>query len=174
MKKLILSCLFIFSSNVFALDLKIGVIDEQTIFENSSYGKNYQETMQKELQKRQEQFAKKEEELQKKHENFRRDKDILSAKERTEKEKELVATQQELQSMHEKLELELKKQDQKEHQKIGEIFKNAINKIAKEEKCDLVISINILLYKGDNIVDLTDKVIKELDQSYKANKNAIK
>ena len=157
-----LSCLS--AANVYADSNTIAVVNQQIAIENATCGKNYQASMQKELDSRQAKLTAKKDELKKKYEALQRDKDILSKNEFAKKEKEFERLQQALQKMHEKFETELGNKDQAEHQKINKLFLQAVANVGKDGNFDLVIPVNVVFYSGDKVTDLTSKVTSELNK----------
>lgn len=165
--KILLLCSLLGFSVVNASDYKVGVVNQQIAIENSLCGKQYQESMQKELDSRQVKLTEKKEIVKKKFEGLQRDRDILTKKDLENREKELDDLQQDLQRMHEKFELELSNKDQEEHKKIHKLFTRAIDSIGKREKYDLLLPSNVTFYIGNNITDVTNDVTTELDKVYR-------
>lgn len=163
--------LIVVAGSVIAAEDKVGIINQQEAIDNSICGKNYQAHMQKEVELRQNKLTEKKDIVKKKYDTLQKDKDILSKKELASKQKELELLQQDLQKMHEKFELELSNKDQEEQQKLLSFFNKAITNVGKDGKYAMILPGNVVFYAGDNLVNVTKNVTKELDKVYKEKNN---
>ncbi len=183
MKKLILGViLFVLSMELCAADtaattinvssavpsLKIGVVNTKDI-ENSLYGKEIYKKLEKEFNPRKDKFDEKQKELQSKGDLLQRDRAVLSDKERTSKEREVMKLQQEIQHLSETLDTEFKSRYQEELLAFNKIIDNVVTKIANREKYDLILPDRIVMFSNDHL-DCTAKIVSELDAQFKAKK----
>lgn len=152
-----------------AAEQKIGILQDQQVLENSLYGKETSKRIQTALSSKQGDIAGKEEHLQKKRDAFQRDETVLSEKERSERKQEIVKLQRDLQGLAEQYEMEMQELHQNEMQSFRKIILEELKKIAQKENLTLVMPQHLTYYYADGI-DVTDKLIKAMDESYKANK----
>lgn len=170
---LILISLFGIGSNCLAsptesTHLKIGIINTKSL-ESCLYAKDIQQKLEKEFNPRGEKFQAKKQEFQNKQDLFQRDKAILSEKERIAKERELTKLQQEAQHMFENLGTEFKSRQEELQVSFNKIVDDIVSKFAKQEKYDLVLPDQVILYSND-VLDCTDKIVNLLDAQFKAKK----
>ena len=149
-------------------NLKIGIINTKNL-ENCLYAKDIQKKLEKEFNPRGDKFQVKKQELQSKQELLQRDKAVLSEKERIAKERELTKLQQEAQHMFESLDTEFKSRQQEELIAFNKVVDNAVANLAKQEKYDLILPDQVVLYNTDAL-DCTDKIITALDAQFKGKK----
>lgn len=157
-------------SNVFANGsvLKVGIINSKEL-ENCLYAKDIKKKLEKEFNPKNDVFNAKQKEFQSKAELFERDRAVLSEKERISKERELTKLQQELQHMADSLDIEVKSRFQEELITFNKIVDDAIDKLAKAEKYDLIFPDQAVKYSKESF-DCTAKIIAEVDAKFKAKK----
>ncbi len=148
--------------------LKIGIINTKNL-ENCLYAKHLQKNLEKEFTPRTDKFEVKKQELQSKQELFQRDKAVLSEKERMAKDRELTKLQQEVQHMFESLGSEFKSRQQEESVVFNKIIDDAVAHLAKQEKYDLILIDQVVLYNAD-FLDCTNKIITAVDAKFKSKK----
>ena len=161
-KLLVLSIFAGTCSIAWAGNLNIGVIDTNLIFEQSSQAKAAQTRIEKEFKPRQEKLVAREKSLQEKMNNFERDKEVLSEKDRLAQSRDISRLQQEYQRLAQELNYDAQVKQREEVEKFQSLVSNAVNKVAKDGKYDLILPSHMLAYSSDAI-NITDKVIKALE-----------
>ena len=154
------------ASGIASADLKIGLVDKQTLGNDSLYAKNVNERMRKEFSARNDALVAKQMELKAKYEGLERDKDILSTAERAKKEKEIAKLEQTLKSEGESFQSELMQRQETERASFEKIVSEVLNNLAKEEKLDMILEQQVALYSGAQS-DYTNKALQALDKRYK-------
>lgn len=160
-KKTILTMLAVIASvNAFA---KIAVVNSQYILENSEVTKSMNIEIKDATKKAQEELTAKEEELMKKQEELVNKRAILKAeeykKQEIELQKEVIAFRKEVKKIQQTLGIQNKQAMQEIAGKISEI----VERIAKKEGYEIVMSKGLLMYSSDKI-DITKQVIEELNK----------
>jgi outer membrane protein len=172
MKKIIglsvFSLIFVFSTSfpVFSADVaKIGIVDFQKIFANSSAGK----LVAKKLQAKGQEFSLKLKNMQKEilelEKNLKRESMVLSQEKRDEKGREYRIKVNDFNQSQKKLQYDLKTLETKEINKMQKNVFGIVQKIGKKEGYLLVIERSNagVIYNPESI-DITDKVIKEYNK----------
>lgn len=157
-------CLFSFS--VSAATLKVGVINPQKLFSDSPQAKKAEKSLENEFSARHQKVSSLRKDLETKANDYNRDKDVLSQKDRLEKEKELNRLRQDFQRMASELDVDIKVKRNEILSAFDKEFKEVVNDIAKKEKFDLILPHQIIIYNGSNI-DITDKVLEVLKKRSK-------
>ncbi len=147
--------------------LRVGIVNQQVIFEESSLGKKMRNKLQGEIESKQKEFNGRQVNLQKKQEELSKNKDIMTEKEREHKEGQLMRAQKDMQKLYDQMQGELEDKKQEETQKFDKLFAEAVSAVAKAENIDLVLPDNVILY-ANNKLDLTSKVLAAVNSSHAA------
>lgn len=143
---------------------KIGVLDWEVILTESPQAKEAKSRLDKEFQARKDKLYSTQKEYQTKQEKLQKDRDILSEAERVKLDKELGKMQQELRHMDEELRSDYTLSHRDEMDKFVKIVREVVEKLAQEEKYDLVIPQEATLYMA-NRIDVTEKVLQRLNKT---------
>lgn len=146
---------------------RIGVLDWQLLLSKSPQAEDASKRLEKEFQGPKEKFINKQKEFQVRREKMQRDADVMSVAERGKKEKELVKMEQDLRRMDEELRSEYTTRHQEEMSNFIKEVKDVLDKVADEEKYDLVLSQEAALYVAERI-DITAKVLEKLEKKSKS------
>ena len=147
-------------------DLKIAVVDLESVVATSKRGAKIQKDLQDELKKAQEKLDAKKSEFEKLAASYEKQKASLSDSARMQKEEELVKTQRELQRSANDMQESL---NRKRDTALGEVFKDVMKiteNIAQKNGYSLVLNkksqLPVVLYASDTI-DISSDVTKALD-----------
>lgn len=140
---------------------KIGVLDWELLLTESPQAKEAKTRLDKEFQGRKDKLYSTQKEYQSKQEKLQRDREIMSEPERVKLDKELSKMQQELRHMDEEFRADYTASHRDEMEKFVKTVREVVEKIAKEEKYDLVIPQEATLYMA-NRIDVTEKVLQYL------------
>jgi outer membrane protein len=158
-----------FGATAMAADVKIGVIEPQKILDGTKSGKKIKDSLQEYVKSRQKIIDLEEEELKRIEEDLVKQKDVLSADAKKDKEetfrKRMMEYQRKVGALNQEVQVKKKEVLDDFNRNLEQIVKT----IADKEKLSLVVE------KGDNgagalviyshpSLDLTDRVIKELDK----------
>lgn len=162
---LIVTFVFIFSSN--AADVaKIGVVDFQRIFKNSTAGKAAMAELTQQGKKMQAELEKKKSEIEEIQKTIERQAAVISKAAREEKKRELQIKIYDFKNLEQKYRSEIKKNERK---KVISIQKEALKiaqDIGKKEGYLIILDKSVAVYVPKTL-DLTDKVIQEYNAGYK-------
>ena len=162
---LILIFVFVFSSN--AADVaKIGVVDFQRIFKNSTAGKAALAELTQQGKKMQAELEKKKSEIEEIQKTIERQAAVISKAAREEKKRELQIKIYDFKNLEQKYRSEIKKNERK---KVISIQKEALKiaqDIGKKEGYLIIFEKSVAVYVPKTL-DLTDKVIQEYNAGYK-------
>jgi outer membrane protein len=156
-----------FSVNAVATggSLKIGFFDLQAAIMQSDTGKKFIEEMQKEEDNLNSAVEQKTRAFVAAKDEYEKKKDVMDAKARSRKEKELGDMATELQKMRSESSAKLKEQVSAARAPIFQKARDVANKIGRDEKYDFIIEKNALYFEGNEKDDLTKRIAAELDKS---------
>lgn len=167
---MVLSVCLGFGSVAMAADLsstKIGVLDWQILLTKAPQAEAAAKRLEKEFQAPKDKLVNKQKEFQAKREKMQRDVDVMSVAERGKKEKELAKTEQDLRRMDEELRSDYTTRHREEMDNFIKAVKEVVDKVAEEEKYDLVLPQEATLYVADRI-DVTETVLERLEKMPKS------
>ena len=161
-----------FGAAAVAADLKIGVIEPQKVLDGTKSGKKIKDSLQEYVKSRQKIIDLEEEELKKMEEDLVKQSAVLSADAKKEKEETFRKRMVEYQRKVSQLNQEVQNKKKEVLDDFNKNLEQIVRVIADKEKLSLVVE------KGDNgagalviyshpSLDLTDRVIKEVDRGTK-------
>lgn len=142
---------------------KIGVLDWQQLLAKAPQAEAAGKRLENEFQSRKDKLVKKQEEFQSKQTKLQRDRDVMSESERNKTEKELAKIQQDLRHMDEELRSDYTARHREEMDEFIKIVREVVDKLAAEEKYDLVLPQEATLFMADRI-DVTEQVLQKLSK----------
>ncbi|MBO4369669.1 MAG: OmpH family outer membrane protein [Desulfovibrio sp.] len=165
----LLSLMLLFAANAKAADLKIGIVDVQTVVMESDMAKAIKDHMQNKYGSEQKKLEQQGESLKKKAEELKNPK--LSEKKRVEFIRQKQSLDQKFRTLMQKAEQEQVTYNQK---MVSQIFA-AAKKVAEAKGFNLILDVGQggVLF-ADTAMNLTDDVLKEVNALYKANKIDLK
>lgn len=165
MSFILLSMCLGFGSGAMADDTssKIGVLDWQLLLSKAPQAEAAGKRLEKEFQGSKDKFVNKQKEFQTEREKMQRDGDVMSAEQRGKKEKALAKMEQDLRRMDEELRSDYTTRHREEMDTFIKEVKDVVDKLAEEDKYDLVLSQEAALYVSDRI-DVTAKVLERLEK----------
>ena len=140
---------------------KIGVVDMRAILSSSPQAKSVGEKLKSEFKAREDKIIAMEKGLREKSEKLQRNAAVMSEAEKTKLEKEVVASQRELQRLQNDFREDAGLRQQEETRKLVEKINKVIQDVAKKEQFDLIVHSEAAPYAAKQ-VDITDKVIKAI------------
>lgn len=140
---------------------KIGVLDWQQLLTKAPQAEEAGKRLEKEFQARKDKLINKQKDFQAKQEKIQRDRDTMSDAERSKSEKELTKLQQDLRHMDEELRSDYTARHREEMDDFIKIVREVVDKLAAEEKYDLVLPQEATLFMNERI-DVTEKVLQRL------------
>jgi outer membrane protein len=150
------------SANVLADSVKIGVVDLQKIMQTSNQMKDIQQKLEKQFKPRRDKLVAAEGSLKNDMEKFKRDSVILTAAQKKDLEKKIVAAQQQFERDGQQYQQELSTAHNEAMEGLYAKVRSAISKIAKDEKYDLIVQKDAAPYSVATL-DVTDKVVKAIN-----------
>jgi outer membrane protein len=166
-------CVSLGSSFAMASDtpVKIGVLDWQQLLSKAPQAEEAGKRLEKEFQSPKDKLVNKQKEFQSKRDKMQRDKDVMSAADRGKKEKDLAKMEQDLRRLDEELRADYTTRHREEMDNFVTLVRSEVEKLAQEEKYDLVLPQEATLYIADRI-DITEKVLERLEKVAKTNKGS--
>jgi outer membrane protein len=123
--------------------------------------------LEKEFKPRQDKLQATNKIIEDKHQALEKDKDILSEKDRVNKERELNKLQQEFQMMAKEAQDDFRLRNQEESDNLREILDKAVSDVAQRENYDLILPNEVTVYNKDRKT-FTGLVLKELEKNFKS------
>ncbi len=142
--------------------LAIGYVDVRAVLAESKSGKQFRQELDKFVKDKQAALKKEEEKLVSLKSALEKDALTLSDAQKQQKQKEFQEKVQALQKMAQDADRELRQKDSEFTNKALEQIRAIIGDVAKEEKVNLILSRNEVLY-GDEAMNLTAKVTQKFD-----------
>ncbi len=142
--------------------LAIGYVDVRAVLAESKSGKQFRQELDKFVKDKQAALKKEEEKLVSLKGTLEKDALTLSDAQKQQKQKEFQEKVQALQKMAQDADRELRQKDSEFTNKALEQIRAIIGDVAKEEKVNLILSRNEVLY-GDEAMNLTAKVTQKFD-----------
>lgn len=144
-----------------ASGLKVGVIDWQPLLTKSPQSEEASARLESEFKEPKANLIKKQKEFQEKQAKLQRDKDTMSAADLAKSEKELTKMGQDYRRMEEEFRTNLSERQRTEMEDFMKKVREVVDKLATEEKYDLVIPQDATVFIAERI-DMTDKVLEKL------------
>ncbi len=183
-KRVFVSAVMLFiltATSVFAAGGKIAYVDTQAVFDKAKLGKKYQGIVREYYESRKKILDLDAEEIQKMQEDYSKQKQAKMLNDKAQKEKEETINRKisDFQKKRDEFSAEIGKKNEELSNEFNQQMVVVLKDIAKREKVSLVLnkSINILskaevpavLY-ADEDMDLTDKVVAEMDKKEEVKK----
>lgn len=150
------------TATAFADPTKIGVVDLQKIMQTSSQMKNIQQKLENEFKPRRDKLVAAETTLKGDMEKFKRDSAIMTAVQKKELEKKIVAAQQQFERDGQQYQQDLSTAHNEAMEGLYTKVRAAISKIAKDDKYDIIVQKDAAPYSV-SALDVTDKVTKAIN-----------
>ena len=162
----------LWSGTAHAADLKIGVIEPQKVLDGTRNGKKIKDSLQEYVKSRQKIIDLEEEELKKIEEDLVKQSAVLSADAKKEKEETFRKRMVEYQRKVGQLNQEVQNKKKEVLEEFNKGLEQIVKGIADKEKLSLVVEkgdngAGALVVYGHPSLDITDRVIKELDKGTK-------
>lgn len=161
--------LMVFTSLTFAVEpLKIAYVDMQKALNYCEAGKEAKRQMTLEVEKMQKVFAGKQKELEKIKDDLEKRGSVLSENVRREKDREYQTKLRDLQRLQKDYEDDLRRKDREFTERILKNMEVIIKQMGEEGKYTVILEKNqpTILFIS-NSLDLTEEVIKRIDQKQK-------
>ena len=185
MKRIILlfvTMLFV-ATTAMAAGGKTAYVDTQAVFDKAKLGKKYQGVVREYYESRKKILDQDADEIQRLQDDLKKQSKVLSEKAQKEKEETLNLKVSEFQKRRDEFSNEIGKKNEALSNDFNQQLVAVLKDIAKREKVSLVLNktINILsktevpavLYADDDL-DLTDKVVVEMDKKEEVKKDEVK
>jgi len=171
MGKLVMAALVsavMFSTSVFAADLKLGYIDMQRALNGSEQGKEAKEQLAAKVKKYQEEINVKQEDLKKLKDDLEKQGMLLSDSARAAKEKEYQNKLKDVQRFAKDAEDELRSKDEELTRRIFEGMTKIIQEHGRKNGYTFIFLKNdTMIYADEKASDLTDEILKRFNASKK-------
>ena len=183
MKRIVLlvAAMLLFASAALAAGGKSAYVDTQAVFDKTKLGKKYQGVVREYYESRKKILDLDADEIQKLQDDFNKQKQakLLNEKALKEKEETLSRKINDFQKKRDEFSAEIGKKNEELSNEFNQQMMFVLKDIAKREKCSMVLNktINVLskaevpavLYADDDL-DLTEKVVSEMDKKEEVKK----
>jgi len=164
MKKIIINiALIVFATSIFSAELKIGIVDVNKILREAPQTISANKKLEKEFGSRSEKLKVKIQTLQTDEKKYQKEALTLTDEQKDKTEKSLQQRRIEIQRLERELREDMDLRRREEIGDLQEKINQAIDKIANDEKYDLILY-NGIAFASDN-VDITNRIIKSLGGS---------
>ena len=167
------------SSAAFAAGNKIAFVDTQTVFDKTKVGKKYQGILKEYFDSRKKVLDLDADEIQKMRDEYGKQAAVLKPEVRKEKEEIIGRKINEFEKKRSDFNTELSKKNEELSTEFNQEMMSILKDLAKKEKISMILNktINVMskgevpavLY-GDEDLDLTEKVVVELDKKHETKK----
>jgi outer membrane protein len=165
---LLIVCFFslLWLNSVNAADVaKIGVANLQRILETSNQGKSAQEEIKKQKDQMEQELKQKGGEIEELRKQLERESMVMSKEKREEKEREVRIKLNDFKSLQKRYRTQLQNLEKKLVNALLEEVSSLVEEIGKKEGYLLIINNAGVMY-SPNSINITDKVIKELNARF--------
>jgi len=153
---------FLFSFDVYSQKLKIGYVDIFKLFNQYKKTQDYDKILESERNKKEKLLEEKKEKIKKMQEKL----SLLNEKEQEKQRKKIMQVAEEYKKMEREFYLDLKKERDEKMKEIVEDIKQVIDDYGKKHGYQIIFNKGAVLY-GEEGLDLTDTILKIMNQSYK-------
>ncbi|MCM8829625.1 MAG: OmpH family outer membrane protein [Candidatus Omnitrophica bacterium] len=155
MKRIVGIFILLLSGVVFGQTLKIGYVDVKEVYYKYDKAVKMEEAFNKEVER----VSELEKSIKKMQSEYEQKKDIMKPDERIKKEAELKLKMQEYSTTLGEFKKKMDEK-QKEMEKIVEEIKKEVQAYGEKSKYTLILSYTSILYSGADVVDITDEIVK--------------
>jgi len=170
MKKILLPVLLVFmvfaTGKAFAQDSKIGFVDIQKVFVESEQGKKAKETLDSYVKSHQVKIDEKEKAIEKAKEELEKKSSVLSEDAKKKKQDDMQSMVREYKRLASEAQEEVRKREQEITKEIFKSVKELVLAMGKDEKYSAILDNSMVIY-SDSSADITDKIIKKLNEKKK-------
>jgi outer membrane protein len=153
------------SSNCFAADLKIAVINVQKIIVSCDSGKAAKERFDAKMKELQSKFKKEEDEFKALQDEIKKKSSAWSEEKKAEKARELQKNGRELQAKTEDARFEMKQMQDKELEPILKALEKVVDKFGKDKGYTAIMDSKNGVVYFDESIDVTDAITKKLNEA---------
>jgi len=154
------------SGSIFAEDYKIGVVQVLRVLEAAPQAERARKLLEKEFAARDRELVATQKSIKTLEDRLAKDGAIMSESERSRTEREIVTKKREQKRDQDEFREDVNFRRNEEFGKIQREIVVAIQKVAKEDKYDLIVGEGVIF--ASDRVDLTPKVIERLKQEFSA------
>ena len=156
----LIASVFLFgTSAAFAEDTKVGYVDMQRALNETEDGRKAKEKLKKDFDQKQKELDEQQNQLKKEIEDLDKKRSLLSPDKVREKEAELRAKLEKVQSTYMRHQQDLSGKEQKETAKIFERMTKIISEIAAAENFSMIVDRSALVFAKPHL-DLTNELIR--------------
>lgn len=162
-----------------AADVKVGYVDTQAVFDKTKLGQKYQDIVREYYSNRKKILDADAEEIDKQTKEFEKQKSAMNEKARKEKEEAIRKKIEDFNKKRADFTDEINKKNEELSKEFDQALGAVLKDIAKKEKVSIVLNksvgvgpkaeVPVILY-ADEGLDLTSKVVAELDKRSEGNK----
>ena len=152
---------------VAAADLKIAIVDLRRAASDSPHAEAALKKIDREFRKRDRELVAKQKRIRETEEKLIRGGDTMSASQRQKRERDLRRMKRELQREFSEFQEDRNLRRNEELQKLRTVVIEETHKLARDQKYDLVLLRDIVVFADEKKLDITDRVLARLKQRFK-------
>ncbi len=149
-----------------AAEVKVGFVDVRKVMELAPQSEEARDSIEKEFAPRDRELLQQQKEVRSLEDRLVKNAAVLSEVERQRKETDIRASKRELRRAQDEFREDLNLRRSQELSKIQQTAREVIQKFAKAEKYDLIVSEGVI-FAGKR-VDITDKILERLRADFKS------
>lgn len=144
-----------------ASDLKVGVVDLKKVLTEAPQVAKIRADLQKQFEPKNKELVDMQKKLQADMDKYNKESPVMKDKEKKDLQDSIVAQQNTLREKQGEFQKNVMEAENKSMQSMSDLVQGVIDKMAKEDKLNLVIAKGALAY-SDASFEITDRVVKEL------------
>lgn len=144
-----------------ASDLKVGVVDLKKVLTEAPQVAKMRADLQKQFEPKNKELGDMQKKLQADMDKYNKESPVMKDKEKKELQDSIVEQQNKFREKQGEFQKSLMEAENKSMQTMSDLVQGIVDKMAKDQKLNLVIAKGALAY-SDSSLEITDKVIKEL------------
>lgn len=159
---------FLFASNSFAADMKIGIMNVQKIIVQCDAGKEAKERFDVKMKELQTGFKKEEEELKELQAEIKKKSSAWSEEKKAEKVREFQKSGRELKAKTDDARFEMKQMQDKELEPILKALEKVVDQYGKDNGYTAIMDAKNGVIYFDKAIDISDEITKKLNKAMAA------
>ncbi|MCW5589864.1 MAG: OmpH family outer membrane protein [Legionellales bacterium] len=141
--------------------VKVGVVNVQEILQKAPEAQKMNAELEKTFKPRQDKMEALNKKVLEERDNLSRNSSVMSEKQRTQAQNQLLENQNQLRQMAQKYQDDLVQARNQDMQKLFEVVRDAVQKVAKADNLNIVFEAHSIAYVAPQL-DITNQVVKEI------------
>ncbi|MFK5984156.1 MAG: OmpH family outer membrane protein [Pseudomonadota bacterium] len=165
---ILLSCFWVIASNAAIAEHKIAFVNQQVLLEKAPQAEAARNNLQKEFAKRDKALVKLQKKIKSNEKKLQKDAAVMSNTALSKLKRKITLLRRDLERDKDAFREDLSIRQNEELVTLQKVVLQAITKVAQQQKYDLIVSDGVIY--ASKRIDVTSKILKELNKKYKAKK----